>query len=42
VRYVAEREAITGIVREMAQPDDLILTIGAGDIRRVAEELSCV
>ncbi len=42
VRYVAEREAITGVVREMARPDDLILTIGAGDIRRVAEELSCV
>ena len=41
VRYVAEREAITPLVREMARSDDLILTLGAGDIRRVAEELAC-
>ncbi|MGI5817497.1 MAG: UDP-N-acetylmuramate--L-alanine ligase [Armatimonadota bacterium] len=40
VRYVAERAEVTGVVRRMARPDDLILTIGAGDIRRVAEELA--
>lgn len=41
VHYVAERAEITHLVRELARPDDLILTLGAGDIRRVAEELSC-
>jgi UDP-N-acetylmuramate--alanine ligase len=41
VTYVRERAEITDRVREMARPEDLILTIGAGDIRRVAEELSC-
>lgn len=41
VRYVADRAEITDLVRRMARPDDLILTLGAGDIRRVAEELSC-
>ena len=40
VQYVAERAEITEVVRGMARPDDLILTIGAGDIRRVAEELA--
>lgn len=40
VQYVADRAEITDIVRRIARPDDLILTIGAGDIRRVAEELA--
>jgi UDP-N-acetylmuramate-alanine ligase len=40
VQYVEEREEIADVVRQMARPNDLILTIGAGDIRRVAEELA--
>ena len=40
VQYVAERAAITDVVRRMVRSDDLILTIGAGDIRCVAEELA--
>ncbi|MBD3293223.1 MAG: UDP-N-acetylmuramate--L-alanine ligase, partial [Armatimonadia bacterium] len=40
VQYVAERADVTDVVRRIARPDDLILTIGAGDIRRVAEELA--
>ncbi len=40
VYYVAEREEIAGLVRQIALPEDLILTIGAGDIRRTGEELA--
>lgn len=39
VRFVAEKEEIERLVRALARPDDLIITLGAGDIRRVAEEL---
>ncbi len=41
VTYVPERSEIAALVREMIRPNDLVLTLGAGDIRRVAEELSC-
>ncbi|MFO8079081.1 MAG: UDP-N-acetylmuramate--L-alanine ligase [Armatimonadota bacterium] len=40
VEYIADRAEIADRVREMARPGDLILTIGAGDIRRVAEDLA--
>jgi UDP-N-acetylmuramate--alanine ligase len=40
VQYVAERADVTEVVRRIARQDDLVLTIGAGDIRRVAEELA--
>lgn len=40
MEYVAQRADVTDVVRRIARPEDLILTIGAGDIRRVAEELA--
>lgn len=40
VRFVPEKEEIERLVRELARPDDLIITLGAGDIRHVAEELA--
>ncbi len=39
VLYRESQEDILSYLREVAQPDDLILTLGAGDIRRVAERL---
>lgn len=41
VRYVPEKEDIVAILRQLARPGDMILTLGAGDIRRVGEELAC-
>lgn len=40
VRYIAERREIAEAVRGIATADDLILTIGAGDIRKTGEELA--
>lgn len=40
VRFVPQKEEIVRLVRELARPDDLIVTLGAGDIRRVGEELA--
>ena len=39
VVYLPCFEAIEAFVRETAQPDDLVLTMGAGDIRKVGESL---
>ncbi|MGD9495896.1 MAG: UDP-N-acetylmuramate--L-alanine ligase [Armatimonadota bacterium] len=40
VRFIPSREEIVAAVRELARPGDLILTLGAGDIRQVGEELA--
>lgn len=40
VEYVPEKAAIVDLVREIARSEDLILILGAGDIRAVAEELT--
>ena len=40
VMYLAGQEEIVDRVGEMAQPGDLILTIGAGDIRKTGEALA--
>lgn len=40
VYYAATREAARELVLELARPGDLILTIGAGDIRLTGEELA--
>ena len=39
-RYFSTLEALTDHLREIAQPGDLILTVGAGDIYRVGEALA--
>jgi len=40
VEYLPDKAAIVELLRRIAQPDDLILTLGAGDIREVAEQLA--
>ncbi len=40
VRFIADRSDIAEVVRAIARPGDLILTLGAGDIRIVGEELA--
>ena len=40
VRFIADRDEIAAAVRAIARPGDLILTLGAGDIRLVGEELA--
>jgi len=40
VRFIAQRDDIPDAVRALARPGDLILTLGAGDIRLVGEELA--
>jgi len=40
VRFIATSEEIADVVRDMSQSGDLILTLGAGDIRRVGEALA--
>ncbi|MBU0609624.1 MAG: UDP-N-acetylmuramate--L-alanine ligase [Armatimonadetes bacterium] len=40
VEYLPAREELVRRVAELAQPGDLILTIGAGDIRQAGEELA--
>lgn len=39
VRRIAEREAIATLLLAEAEPGDLILTLGAGDLNRFAEDL---
>ena len=39
VRYVPEREAVAEAVLAELQPGDLVITLGAGDIWRVGEEI---
>jgi UDP-N-acetylmuramate--alanine ligase len=39
VRYVASREGVAEALLEIARPGDLVLTLGAGDIHRSADEL---
>ncbi len=41
VRFIPEKQEIVDAVRRLVQPGDLVLTIGAGDIREVAEEVAC-
>ena len=38
-RYVGSLEAATAIIAEEAQPGDVVLTLGAGDVWKVAESL---
>ncbi len=40
VQYMPDQGQIADRVREIAGPNDLIITLGAGDIRRVAETLA--
>ena len=37
--FVAERAALAGALRSRARPGDLVITLGAGDITHVGEEL---
>jgi UDP-N-acetylmuramate--alanine ligase len=39
VRYVPGRETVAGAVLEIIRPGDVVLTLGAGDIHRTADEL---
>jgi len=39
VRYIPTADEIVDFLLETAQPQDIVLTIGAGDIRQVAEQL---
>jgi len=40
VRYFAERDALRGFLRAESGPGDLVLTLGAGDIFRLGQELA--
>ncbi len=40
VEYVPDKDDIVAALGRIVQPEDLILTLGAGDIRRVAERLA--
>jgi len=40
VEYLPDKTAIVDLLRRITEPDDLILTLGAGDIREVAEQLA--
>jgi UDP-N-acetylmuramate--alanine ligase len=42
VRYVKDRTALATAVLDLAQEDDLILTMGAGDLTTLADELRAV
>ena len=37
--YCSTLDQVADVLAEMAQPDDLILTVGAGDIYRAGEKL---
>ena len=39
VYYIPEQSAIPRVLRSIANPKDTVLTMGAGDISRVGEEL---
>jgi UDP-N-acetylmuramate-alanine ligase len=39
VRRIADREAMAALLLAESAPGDLILTLGAGDLNRFAEEL---
>ena len=39
VYYIPEQHDIPGVLRAIAEPKDLVLTMGAGDISRVGDEL---
>ena len=39
VFYVPQQDAIPGVLREVSERGDVVLTLGAGDISRVGEEL---
>jgi UDP-N-acetylmuramate--alanine ligase len=39
VYYIPQQEAIPKVLREISEPGDVVLTLGAGDISRAGEEL---
>ena len=39
VRYVADRSQLTGIVADLLESGDIVITLGAGDVTRVGREL---
>jgi len=39
VRYVPARDQVAGLLLEVVRPGDVVLTLGAGDIHRTADEL---
>ena len=39
VRYVKERAAVAAAVAELVEPGDLVLSMGAGDLTTLADEL---
>jgi UDP-N-acetylmuramate--alanine ligase len=39
VFYLPQQDAIPRVLRDVSEPGDLILTLGAGDISQVGEEL---
>lgn len=39
VRYVESKKAAAECLQEMVEPEDLVLTLGAGDVYRVGEDL---
>ncbi len=40
VRYVESKKAAAECLQEMVEPEDLVLTLGAGDVYRVGEDLA--
>jgi UDP-N-acetylmuramate--alanine ligase len=39
VYYIPQQDAIPKVLREISEPGDVVLTLGAGDISRAGEEL---
>ncbi|MCL5102529.1 MAG: UDP-N-acetylmuramate--L-alanine ligase [Armatimonadetes bacterium] len=41
-RYVADKDTLPGELAERIRPGDMVMVIGAGDIRKVGEELAAI
>jgi UDP-N-acetylmuramate--alanine ligase len=39
VYYIPDQRDIPGVLRKVAEPRDTVLTMGAGDVSRVGDEL---